>query len=305
MDIVRLFEDYNVDFVTEGHKHCRSGWANTKCPFCTGNEGYHLGWNLQEEYFFCWRCAWHPPVQTVAQIINVTQAESATILQRYGINMTKLQKTVKQAEKPLILPTAVTPLTPQHKQYLRGRGFDPDMLEQKWGLQSTGPLSYVDHSPYKFRILIPFYWNGQLVTFDTRDTTGRAEEKYKACPLDRAVIDRKKIIYGNQEAWTDTGICVEGELDVWRFGDPAFATCGINFKPEQVRVISRIFKRVYIAYDTRSKTSKELQAQQQARKLRSELRMRGVKAEIVDIGGGDPAEMTQKDADKFVKSLLH
>ena len=42
MDIVQLYQDHNVDFMTEGHPHCRPGWVNTVCPFCTGNPGYHL-----------------------------------------------------------------------------------------------------------------------------------------------------------------------------------------------------------------------------------------------------------------------
>lgn len=46
MDIVRLYHDYGVDHRTEGHKHCRPGWVNTECPFCEGNKGFHLGWNI-------------------------------------------------------------------------------------------------------------------------------------------------------------------------------------------------------------------------------------------------------------------
>jgi hypothetical protein len=51
MDITRLLQDYNIDFVSENHKHSRPGWVNVRCPFCTGNEGYHLGFNLNEEYY--------------------------------------------------------------------------------------------------------------------------------------------------------------------------------------------------------------------------------------------------------------
>ena len=50
MDVLRLYQDYGVDHLTEGHKHCRDGWVNTPCPFCSGNDGYHLGWNLYDNY---------------------------------------------------------------------------------------------------------------------------------------------------------------------------------------------------------------------------------------------------------------
>lgn len=300
MDIVRLLEDFNVFYATEGERHTREGWVNMKCPFCTGTEGLHLGFNLEESYFTCYRCGWHPPVQTISHLIGVSLPDTARIIQKYGIVQTKLKKPEKRAEMPFLLPTGLTGLTTQHKTYLRNRGFDPDALEQKWGLQSTGPVSHVGKIPYKHRIFIPYYWNGELVTFDARDVTGKAENKYQACPVDREIMERKKILYGNQEAWTDgIGIGVEGPADVWRFGDFACATSGINFKQEQVRLISRIFRTFFIVYDS------EIQAQQQARKLKSELRFRGVKAEVVSLKTGDPGEMQQRKADEFVKSILH
>lgn len=304
MDIIRLYDDFNVDYATSGEKHTREGWVNTPCCFCTGNEGYHLGYNLSDDYYNCFRCGFHGTVRTVAGLLSVSTHESATILQRYGINLTYAKKAPESKGKPLILPSGLSGLTPLHKKYLKGRGFDHDLLEKKWGLKSTGPMSNVAGSPYKHRIFIPYMWNGQLVTFDTRDVTGKAEEKYKACPKAREIIERKKILYGNQEAWDGTGICVEGAPDVWRFGDPSFATSGTSFTQDQVRLISRMFKTVYIVYDSTSSTSKELSAQKHARELRSELRIRRVKAEIVSLEKGDPGELSQEEADKFVKSLL-
>ena len=56
MDIERIYRDYNIPHATEGHKHCREGWVNTACPFCSGNEGLHLGYNNADDYYFCWRC---------------------------------------------------------------------------------------------------------------------------------------------------------------------------------------------------------------------------------------------------------
>ena len=69
MDIIRLYRDYGIDHKAEGHKHTRPGWVNTECPFCTGNPGMHLGWNLKEEYFFCWRCGWHAPITTLSELL--------------------------------------------------------------------------------------------------------------------------------------------------------------------------------------------------------------------------------------------
>jgi hypothetical protein len=51
MDIIGLYRDFGIEHRTEGHKHCRPGWVNTECPFCTGNAGLHLGWHIEEEYY--------------------------------------------------------------------------------------------------------------------------------------------------------------------------------------------------------------------------------------------------------------
>ena len=58
MKLIQLYQDYNVPFQTEGHKHCRDGWVNTECPFCTGNPGLHLGATLDGKIFTCWRDGW-------------------------------------------------------------------------------------------------------------------------------------------------------------------------------------------------------------------------------------------------------
>lgn len=299
MDIIRIYDDFNIDYKTEGHRHTRPGWVNTPCPFCTGSFGYHLGWNIEYEYYYCWRCGWKHPVKTIATLLNVTAYEVTVLLQRYGVNRAKVKTPVKRLEKPLILPTGLTALTPQHKVYLERRGFDATELENTWKLQSTGPMSKVEHSFYKHRIFIPIYWNGQLVTYDTRDVTDKAEDKYKACPVPMEIKHRKSIIFGKQEAWEDgVGICVEGPFDVFRFGEKAFATCGTAWTQEQVRCISQVFKKVFICYD------KETQAQKQARKLKAELRVRGVDARITPLEYGDPGEQQQEYANQFVQHLL-
>ena len=118
-----------------------------------------------------------------------------------------------------------------------------------------------------------------------------------ACPGDRELIPHKNILYGKQEAWKETGICVEGPTDVWRFGINSFGTSGIKYTPKQVRVISSIFNRVAVCFDD------DPQAIIQANKIVAELRFRGVDAFRVDIEG-DPGSMKQEDADYLVKQLM-
>jgi hypothetical protein len=297
MDVIRLYQDYGIDFVTEGHKHSRPGWVNCECPFCSGNPGYHLGWNLRDEYFFCWRCGWHPAVKTISILLQQPEPEAKRVMRLYGVNRSLIGGHTKIESHPFRLPVGSEPLYKYHKKYLERRGFNPDELIRKWKLQATGPVGKLDGVDYRFRIIIPFFWNGQMVSFDSRDTTEKQIAKYKACPMARETIPHKQILYGNQEQWTPTGICVEGPTDVWRLGERAFAVSGIQYTHEQIRVISNTFKRVAIVFDD------EPQAQNQARKLVADLRFRNVDAWNVEIKG-DPGSMKQKDADELVKNLM-
>lgn len=305
MDVLRIYQDFGINHATEGHKHCRDGWVNTECCWCSGNPGLHLGWNIEDEYFYCWRCGSHPPIKTLSAILNLPTTETYKIINQYGVVRSYVKKK-PVGKKDFILPTDLTELTPQHKKYLKERKFNPDKLEKIWGLKSTGPLSYVfgddkDYD-YRFRLFIPIHWNGELVSFDTRIAKDIPKDsplaKYKACPVNREIKERKKILYGNQEAWGDIGIGVEGPTDVWRLGETACATSGIKYTQEQVKVIANNFKKFAVVFDD------EPQAVKQGRKLVKDLQFRNVDAYQVKIKG-DPGSMSDSDAKKLVKNILN
>ena len=119
-----------------------------------------------------------------------------------------------------------------------------------------------------------------------------------ACPKERERIHHKHILYGKQEEWKSTGICVEGITDVWRFGIIAFATFGIEYTPVQLRQIAKTFQRVPVVFD-----GEESQSIKQANKLVADLKFRGVDAFRVDIDG-DPGSMSQEEANYLIKQLI-
>lgn len=300
MDVLRIYEDFNVEHATEGHKHARSGWVNVECPFCTdaySNPGLHLGWNIVEEYFKCWRCGWKPPVLGLAKVLDMSVHKVLSILPAYGI-VTSVVKKKWSRKKDFMLPNTARPLNAQHKQYLKGRGYNVKEIVKLWDLKGTGPVAKLDDLDYRFRVIIPFKWNGEVVSFDSRDITNKQQNKYQACPKNREAIEHKKILYGNQEEWGQTGIGVEGPTDVWKLGPLSCATSGIEYTPAQVRIIANTFKRFAVVFDD------ELQAQRQAKKLVDELRFRGVDAWNVKIKG-DPGALSNKRAKELVKSIIN
>ena len=299
MDIVQLYQDYSVDFLTEGHKHCRPGWVNTPCPFCIGNPGYHLGYELDSNHYYCWRCGWHPTVETLSKLINISIPEVHKIIKSYGLIISRVKKepTVRVKGKAHRMPSGTGPLQERHIQYLESRNFNAKELEHTWNLVGTGPTSALDGLSFKLRIIIPILWGGQAVSFTGRDITDKQALRYCVCPKERELIFHKHILYGRQDKWNNSCICVEGPTDVWRFGVHSVATFGIQYKAEQVRVLAKAFKRIAVAFDD------DPQAILQAKKLVAELKFRGVDAFRVDIEG-DPGSMEQNEADYLVKQLI-
>jgi transposase-like protein len=314
MNIIQLFEDYNVQYYTTGYKYCRAGWINVDCPFCQGNPGPHLGFHLETNHFHCWRCKAHFNDVTIAALLHVNLYDAKQIIRQYGGKTTNI-KTVDKVKvnlKSFKFPSNSNELQNIHRKYLlESRSFDPDFLIKTWGLLGTTFSSKLSTGvslnrkilDYRFRIIIPFEWDNKIVSFDSRDVTGQHIAKYMACPADREIISHKDIVFGKQSAWGSTGICVEGPFDVFRFGINSFATSGIEYTPAQVRIMAKQFKRVAVCYDGPSGTSQEAQAENKAKDLIAELKFRNVDAFRVKFDG-DPGEMNQNDANYLVKQLI-
>lgn len=300
MKITELYNDYNLPIAEEGDRHYQPGWVNTPCPFCTGNPGNHLGYNKDKNYFYCWRCGFKKKLETISKLLLVPMKEAKKIIRQYSGREEKYK--TKNTNKlinihPLHFPTNTIDLKPGHKKYLKNRGFNPEQLQEKWNIKGTDIVSRLDDIDYSRRILIPIHWDKKLISFQTRDITGKHVKKYMNCPKKRQKINQKTILYGKQEKWTDVGICVEGVFDVWRFGINSFATFGIDWKREQMLEIVKQFKQVYICYDI------GFVARQRAKTLAGELNFRGVWSKIIPLED-DPGSMSQEQADEFIEKLI-
>lgn len=300
MNIIALYNDFSIPYLTEGNIHCADGWVQVHCPLCQGSQNYHLGYNLDGDYYSCYRCGWSTKEKVLSALLKITNYKQLKeIIERYDtVTLKSKEPVVRMRAKAHRLPSNCEPLQANHRHYLENRGFDPDYLEKTWKLLGTGVYSKLDFIDYKFRIIIPFIWEGKQVSFDSRDITGKDPGRYKACPKDRELIPHKEIIYGKQECWGESGILVEGPTDVWRLGINSFAVSGIKYTPKQVRVIAQHFKRVAVCFDA------DPQAKVQANKMIAELKFRGVDAFRVDIEG-DPGSMAQEDANYLTKQLIH
>lgn len=297
-DARRFYADHGLEHYDSSysHKHTRQGWTNRPCPFCSGNPGLHLGYNEKGGYYVCYRCGGHRVAEVIRALLSVSWQAAFRLQEKYGGDSQTKQKAARGSKETQIqttLPPGTGPMGLPHFRYLVDRAFAPEYLAEQFGLLGTGALG-----PYKFRIIAPILFNGELVSYQGRDITDKQSAKYKACPRELERIHHKHIVYAYDMAKQDV-LVVEGVTDVWRMGPGSVALFGIKFTPAQVKLLTA-FRRVFVWFD-----EEDPEAEEQNHRLISDLAALGTEAESIRVGiEGDPGDLKQEDADYIMRELL-
>lgn len=296
IDFARFCSDQGIEIADVSHKHGRPGWISVECQFCSGNPGFHLGYNVAHAYFNCWRCGWHPAETVITKLANCSWWEAKQFLIEYALDAPGIAEATEAdpgiGTERFKLPDGTGPLKNRHLRYLRKRGFDPeDLLE--WNLRGTGHLSSMP-----FRIIIPIRYENQTVSYQGRDITDRAKLRYKACAKKLERVHHKFILYGLDLVPSDYVVIVEGCPSVWRLGPGTVATFGAEFTLSQVRLLSK-YRRRYIMFDN------DRAGKNSAVKLAGYLSVMAGRTEIWHYRGPgkDPGDMNRKEARKLMQSL--
>jgi hypothetical protein len=290
LNINKFYADQKITVAPSYHKHNRPGWVNTKCHFCSGNPGYHLGFNLRSGYFTCHRCGWHPIDKVIEAITGIKgKNNQKPLLAKYYTG--KIDDEDKKIIRPssLSLPDGIGPMMRRHKIYLMNRNYDPLKLEKDWGLLGTNHIGN-----YKFRIVAPIEFEYQLVSYQGRDITGKTDLRYKACSEDEEVVSHKHVLYGWDKAVGDRCLVVEGITGAWRFGFGSLATFGAEYKQSQVRLIASRYKTVFLLMDM------DEAGRRAADSLETKLSILGCDTHNLELSYGDSGDVPQDTADYFM-----
>lgn len=291
--IIKFLQQYNIDYLTEGHSRCTRGWVQLKhCPFC-GADDYHLGINIQEGWGNCWKCRGKNIIQVIQKILKCNWSEAYQIHSQYEGRTKKHQLWTKSFKSETQWPIDCHALQKKHKQYLISRKYDPNWLEKTYDLKGTGHMG-----SYKFKIIAPIYKNGKMISFQGRDITNKNPLRYKTCSQDKETEDHKKNLYAIDLVPRNNVVVVEGITECWRLGPGSVATFGIGYTDSQVQLLTRHFKNIFILFDNSHI------AQKSATKLGWVISCCGIHVEILNIEDlSDPAEMKQEDANYLIKHL--
>lgn len=300
-DVLRYLQDYKIPYWDSG-KNVSYGWIGIQCPFCS-DQSNHGGVNLEKGYFSCWLCGGHSLIKIIRAIEGVSHAEAKKRIEEY---QTHSPTTVKRYDdtppkSDITFPIGTSVIKDQHRRYLQARGFDPNEILEKYHILGTGPVAFTNTDGrkvnYSNRIIIPVIYQNKVVTYQGRDITGQAKIKYIPCLKTKEVMHLKSILY-NLDNCGDTAVIMEGVLDVWRWGDGGLCTFGIQYTDEQLLcLLESGIKRVVVIFDFES------QAQKQAKKLVSALKLFGISAQNHNLKDKDPAELSEQEVWKIKMEL--
>lgn len=282
MTIQELLTEYGVRYLDGGgHHHCRPGWLQMDCPFCSKGAGrYRMGYSLDRGNFCCWVCGPHPAIETLVELTGQSASKCYTL--RGGIDFRKLKEVPRPIGK-LEVPEGVGPLARQHKAYLRRREFDPEAVERLWKVQGTGISDRL-----AWRLFIPIHYRGEVVSWTTRSLSDTHSVRYVSARPDQEKLPHRDLLYG--EDWCGHAVIVhEGPLDVWATGPGAVCTFGLTYSKTQVLRLSRYPIRV-VCFDS------EPVAQRRARQLVRDLGPFAGETYCVTLSSKDPAESLRNRA---------
>jgi len=289
LDIQALLGDIGVSYWTSG-KNVSEGWTSVSCPAC-GERSNHGAFSPDGNAYSCFRCGKH----SVKKIISTYTSwqEATELLKEYSDFLTYHETSrTQRASSVQWPPDGAVSMPSLHSEYLHSRGYDPKQLRDMFGIQCVYQTGL-----FKYRIVIPVYDKGRIVTYVGRDITNKAPLKYKNLAERDSITPVKEVVY-NLDNIYDVGIICEGIFDAWRFGSHGVCVFGLQFTNAQTNALANRLKRAFIVFDS------EPTAYEKAHELGSILAFQGVDVEIISIDYKDPGEMSQEEADEIKHELL-
>jgi hypothetical protein len=271
-----LLQQHGIDFLEDGHHHCRPGWVQIReCPHCH-SDNYHLGFNEDGRFFSCWRCGGHHPIQTLV-LLGLSDEEAKEVWKDREYQTTKVE-----LRKGLIEPNSRGPLQAPHRDYLARRGLNSKQIEAFWQVEGIG----ISHR-LSWRIYIPVIQDGKRVTWTTRAIGDFISQRYISASATEESVSIKKCVYG-VDYCLHSVLIVEGPVDAWAVGPGAVALCGTAFTTAQVLRLAKIPFRV-VCFDS------SIEAQVRANRLCSQLSGFPGETQNVQIDSKDPAEASKRE----------
>lgn len=269
--IKKILLSNKISFAEHGKNIGKKALLAIDCPFCGDDNGKHLG--IMDGYYTCWRNANHrgnlPYLFSILLGISLTEAklllqEKSFIDDNLLDNLNEICYTNNIEDKKLggvdklIMPKEFhdiksSGLSKPYYNYLWNRGFDdvPKLVEKY-------DLKYTLTGRYAFRIIIPIYQDGELMSWQGRAINPDAQLRYKDLKVEDSVRHVKFCLYNYDNLMGGKALFItEGVFDALKldfYGQRINATCifTTSIRDEQIALLLQVahkYEKVFIMLD--------------------------------------------------------
>lgn len=341
-DWKRFCKDNRISFVESGPNTAK-GNISIQCPWCgAADKSQHMGLSLvlNDPKYGCWRSSMHRgknPAMLISKIMGWPMSQAITYVETQQGNPDDFELAIAAMSAPketqarraptgsLIMPTEFREFTKEKEVWnptkplgvelrflnylIRDRGFSTP--ESLFALIHKYHLRWCISGDYQFRIVIPVYHNGLLVSWTAR-ALGNAVIRYKSLEDEKSPRNIKDCLLLHSTSLDNAKdkalVLCEGPFDAMKidvfgskFGVSATCMFGLTLSDSQLATLSRIgklFKKVVIMLDSTTGAEGDILFSQV-----EELMGRGVEVAKLSPNVKDPGELTGFQVRSIVKRL--
>lgn len=327
----QILDENHIQYVERG-ANVKRGELNIKCPYCgSADPSHHLGLSQDTGWWACWRNSDHrgkSPVRLLVALLRISYRKArelagldedyvdpdgfddlAARLLRSGQSMPELED---QAQGKLRMGLDYQKFTSSGGRnrrffnYLESRLFrDQDILKLAWYYN----LRHCISGPFQDRLIIPYYLNGELITWAGR-AVGESTIRYKALSIEDSILATKRTLYNyDAHKQADVLVLVEGPIDALkldfygkRFGVRSVALSTNSINDEQIYLLEEAaskVRKVIIMLDTQ--TSLGVVASMRMRERLGQIPNSQIQA--VPYGMKDAGELSYEQALSYTEEL--
>jgi len=253
-EIISIFQQFEIRYWTSG-KNVSKDSVNIQCPFCDDHSN-HLGIFEDTGVFHCWRCDRCGPFELLLmKLTGLSDTECKKIIEAAGVHFR--EDTSKQI-KDIFNGKEISTTCSEEKTYLP-KYFEKITTETDFPLlydwmmrRSISICTLIKHQcgvcrvgKYMNRLIVPIFFDSEIVSFQAVDLTGFSRTKYKS-----ALSRINNYLYNYDDVGQEM-IVTEGILDAWRVNENAVASFGTSLTDRQRSLIlKRNLSRLVFAWDS-------------------------------------------------------
>ena len=306
-----LLDIYGVDYITTG-QNSSADFVNINCVGgeCVDDQKYKLGVHRSLCYGYCWADG-KIKVFDIAKSLGIPWREWSKAIDEasdeWEIEYSDMEPLVDIDDDEADIFVPGEPLKEVHKEYLRGRGFNPEWLEKEFGVRGTGYLPYIPgEACMAHMIVIPIHYQNRIISYLGRSIQKDPMFRYICCHETQELRFHKRLFFNLDKATSKKVILVEGTFDAMKLIQASgnfniIASYGTAIKPEQLLLLRERYDEVIVLFDPEEK------AQGHADEIVDYMSQFGKQAVSITLQGeedNDPGKLDLPTAKFLVEALL-